>query len=114
MGEGQLLLIEQITQFSGFMDLIHLYLKEGASPFYIDGGQLKAQPALSTFYLACANSISRNIERLGLNKAMVRRIPGLHEYIEVNSNKKRLHTRIFPRSSRLSLNLFKATYPSSI
>jgi len=88
VSDGQLILIDQITQFTGFLDLIHLFLKQGSSPpFYLKGGRLHVQPALSTFYLACANSISRNIERLGLNKQRVRKIPELREYIEIHSKK---------------------------
>ncbi len=82
VGEGQLIIIDQIVQFTGFLDLVHLYLKEEASPFYLDKGRLHVQPALSTFYLSCANSISRNLERLGLNKAAQKKIPELQDYIE--------------------------------
>jgi len=82
VGPGQVVLIDQIVQFQGFTDLIHLYLKQGASPFYMDKGQLKVQPALSSFYIACTNSISRNIERLGLSKSGKKGFPGVAELLQ--------------------------------
>jgi len=87
VSEGQLIIINQITQFQGFLDLVHQHLKEGAEPFYLEKGRLHVQPALSTFYLSCANSISRNLERLGLNKAAVKKIPELHDYITQKKGK---------------------------
>ena len=83
INEGQTILINQIVQFQGFLDLVHLYLKEEATPFYVEEERLHIQPALSGFYISCANSISRNIERLGLNRAITKKLPDLKQYIAI-------------------------------
>ena len=64
---GQELLINQITQLHGFCLVLHDYLKKNDGPFRLDKGEIKVHGALSQFYLACQNSISRNLEKLNLH-----------------------------------------------
>ena len=65
INEGQRILIKDIAILEGFTTLVELYVLRNG-PFITKGKDIRVVNVLGNFYLACKNSIRRNITALGL------------------------------------------------
>ncbi|MBA7496830.1 hypothetical protein ES702_07439 [subsurface metagenome] len=78
---GQLIIIDQIVQYSGYQMLVSYHLKSIGPTYLDDEGRLHVQPALQNFFLTAGSQIARNIEKLGLTEAQVKEKMDLQAYL---------------------------------